>query len=372
MSPELTSVTMALTYYAPYVSGLTEAARVVAECLVQRGIRVYVATTRHDDELPAVERVNGVEVHRAPVLARVGKGTVSPGFVPLVRRLARRSDVLNAHLPLLEAGLLTARRSTVPMVTTYQCDVALPPGVLNQAQVRLIDASSRRTLTRSAAVGVSSNDYAKCSRLWDAMAGRTVEISPPCTARPLGVPSYRRGPGMHVGFLGRLVEEKGVEHLVDGFLALNDPDARLLIGGDYENVAGGSIVQRIRARAAGDPRIELLGFLPDARLADFYASLDVFVLPSVNSLEAFGIVQVEAMMAGVPVVASDRPGVRTPVRRTGFGAVVPAADPAAIARALPGAAAIADRAAGAARATAAYGVEATVDAYLEAFRSSLG
>lgn len=368
MPTDLPRVTMALTYYAPYVSGLTEAARIVAEELVSRGVSVRVATTRHDPTLPAVEEVNGVEVHRAPVVARLGKGTVSPAFPGLVRRLTRDADVLNLHLPLLEAGLLARLAGPVPVVTTYQCDVDLPAGAVNALQVRAVDASSRAAMRRSAAVAVSSADYAHESRLWGAMDGRTVEISPPCLTRTGGQPSFRRGPGMHVGFLGRLVAEKGVEHLVDGFMALDDPDSRLLVAGDYEKVAGGSVVDRIRARAAGDPRITLLGFLPDSALADFYASLDVFVLPSVNSLEAFGIVQVEAMMAGVPVVASDRPGVRTPVQRTGFGQVVPPGDAGAIARALPEVAALPDRAAGAARAAAVYGASSTADAYLETFR----
>ncbi len=56
-------------------------------------------------------------------------------------------------------------------------------------------------------------------------------------------------------------------------------------------------------------------------MAEFYASLDVFTLPSINSLESFGMVQVEAMLCGTPVIASDLPGVRTIVQRTGMGLI---------------------------------------------------
>jgi glycosyltransferase involved in cell wall biosynthesis len=175
---------------------------------------------------------------------------------------------------------------------------------------------------------------------------------------------------MHVGFVGRIVEEKGLEFLVDGFRQLEDPDARLLVAGDYEKVAGGSVVERVRRVAGEDPRVRLLGFLPDESLPDLYASLDVFALPSVNSFEAFGIVQVEAMMTGVPSLASDLPGVRTPVRRTGFGTIVPPRDPAAIHRALrdlqespP------DRQAGAAATREWYGAESTIREYDELFAS---
>jgi glycosyltransferase involved in cell wall biosynthesis len=122
------------------------------------------------------------------------------------------------------------------------------------------------------------------------------------------------------------------------------------------------VVERVREAMTGDGRIRLLGFLPEEQLADFYASLDVFVLPSVNPLDAFGIVQVEAMLAGVPVIASDRPGVSVPVRDTGFGALVPAADPVALRAAIATIPQTEFGGAGA-RARSRYSVAATVDAY---------
>jgi glycosyltransferase involved in cell wall biosynthesis len=214
----------------------------------------------------------------------------------------------------------------------------------------------------------SSDDYASNSRVWAAMAGRTWPISPPCQLREGGQPRFRRTSGQHVGFLGRIVEEKGLEFLVEGFLRQAGEDDRLLIGGDYAKVAGGSVIDAVRRSAEGDPRVEFLGFLPDDALDDFYASLDVFALPSVNSLEAFGIVQVEAMMVGVPSMASDIPGVRTPVQSTGFGEIVPPRDPGGVARALTSlAAADLDREAGGQRTRDVYGVSRTLAAYEDLF-----
>jgi glycosyltransferase involved in cell wall biosynthesis len=107
----------------------------------------------------------------------------------------------------------------------------------------------------------------------------------------------------------------------------------------------------------------MLGFVPDESIADFYASLDVFALPSVNAFEAFGIVQVEAMMAGVPALASDLPGVRTPVAETGFGVVVPVADVDGIARGLSRLVTEKPDPEGAARARKRYALSAVLDAY---------
>ncbi|MEJ2886627.1 glycosyltransferase family 4 protein [Actinomycetospora aeridis] len=366
-SDDANDVLIVLTYYWPYVSGLTNVARDVAEGLAARGWRVCVVTSKHDPALPTHDERNGVRIVRAPVLARVGKGTIGINLTRMAVREMRRSRVVNLHLPLIEAGVLS-RLSPVPVVSTYHCDVTLPPGVVNDLQRRAIDRASAGALRRSVTTVVSSEDYARHSRLWPVIHPTMAAIPPPCLPRGAGRPTFRDGSGFHVGFLGRLVEEKGVEHLVDAFRALDDPDARLLVGGDYLGVAGGSVVDRIRRHAGDDPRISLLGFLPDEDLDDFYASLDAFALPSVNAFEAFGIVQVVAMRAGVPALVSDLPGVRTVVSTTGFGEVVPPGDVVELTAALRRTRdAPPDADAGRAAADEHYGVDAVLDAYEAVF-----
>ncbi len=377
---------MGLTYYAPYVSGLTNAARDVAEGLVRRGRSVTVVATRHDDDLPVDEVVNGVRVLRAPVVARLGKGTIAPLLPVWLAAVARGAGVVNLHLPLLEAGVLAtaARAVGTPVVLTYQCDVDLPPGAAGSVQKVVVDASSRVAMRAATTVVTTSLDYAEHSRLHASMRGKVEGVPAPCHDRSGGQPRYRDGDGFHVGFLGRIVEEKGVPWLVEGFRALADPDARLIIAGDFAKIAGGSVIDRVREAIGGDDRIRVLGFVPDEAVNDLYASIDAFALPSVNAFEAFGIVQVEAMMLGVPALASDLPGVRVPVEKVGRGpgdgVVVARKDAAAVTRGLEQlrdahAAGTVDRQALAARAREHYGVERSVDAYeriLDAARRSPG
>jgi glycosyltransferase involved in cell wall biosynthesis len=352
-----------LTYYTPYVSGLTNMARDLAEGLAARGRRVSVVTSRFDPALPRAEEINGVRVLRAPVLARLGRGVVSPELVRLARATIARAAVGSLQLPMLEAGAIAAGLRT-PLIATYHCDVTLPPGLVNTVQRTVVDASNRSAMRRSAIVAVTSEDYARNSRMWSAIEPGMAIVAPPCPPPPAGEPSYRETDGLHVGFLGRIVREKGLEYLVRGFRALPDEDARLLIGGDFTHVAGGSVVEQVRAAIGDDPRIRLLGFVPEERIGDFYSSLDVFTLPSVNAFEAFGIVQAVAMLAGVPVLSSDIPGVRQPVAQTGFGTVVPPADPEAITRALLGLQSDPpDRVAGQRAAHGAFSVPAVLDAY---------
>jgi len=234
---------------------------------------------------------------------------------------------------MLEAGPI-ARTAASPTVLTYHCDVSLPSGFINGLQRQAIDASSRLAMRAARQVVVTSQDYAQHSRLSRSIVEKLTTIPPPCHEYPAGEPTFRRTEGLHVGFLGRIVEEKGLEFLVEAFRRLRDPDARLLIGGEFSKVAGQSVVQRVREQIGDDSRIELLGFIEADRLADFYASIDIFALPSINAFEAFGIVQVEAMMAGVPVVASDLPGVRVPVKETGMGEIAVPTDADSIEKAI--------------------------------------
>ncbi len=324
-------IVMAVNYYAPYVSGLTDTARLVAESLAASGHRVVVVCCRHDSSLPVRETLNGVEVVRTRVIGRIGKGLISPAFIFQAIRHGRRSRVVNLHMPMIESGAIALGVRGIRLVLTYQCDISLPRGFINSLQTWVMDASNALAMAMADVIVPSSADYARFSRLKRAMREeKLVPISPPSRLQEGGSPKFRVGPGLHVGFLGRIVEEKGVEFLVDGFRALDDPNARLLIAGDFSTVAGGSVIDKVRRHIEGDPRIVLLGFLADSELADFYASIDIFALPSINSFEAFGIVQVEAMRVGVAALASNLPGVRTPVQNTGFGVIVEPRDASAI------------------------------------------
>ena len=80
--------------------------------------------------------------------------------------------------------------------------------------------------------------------------------------------------------------------------------------------------------------MRILGSLPDSDIPNFYASIDAFVLPSTNRLEAFGIAQAEALLCDIPVIATDLPGVRTLVRQFGHGVVIPPSDVRALSVAL--------------------------------------
>lgn len=323
-------LTVGLSYYTPYVSGLTDSAQRLNEALVERGWDVQVITTRYDDTLARHAVINGVGIRRCRRLFTVGKAAISPTFPVGLAREMRQSDVSLLHLPLPEAGFVAPTAPRGSLAVLYHCD----PGSLRVPGEALVlsalDRSHRRAAERATLNITTSTDYRDHSRLADVLSTNSIIIPPPCVDRGVGTPRFREGSGPHIGFLGRIVPEKGVEYLVAAFRQLEDPNARLLIAGAFDDVAGGSAIRSVSQAVAGDPRVRFLGHLPEERLVDFYASLDAFVLPSVDSFEAFGIVQVEALMAGVPVVVSDLPGVRGVAPSLGAGASFPRRDASAL------------------------------------------
>ncbi|MFD7137637.1 glycosyltransferase family 4 protein [Streptomyces sp. NPDC059894] len=372
LQPDRFDVTVMLDYYAPYVSGLTEAARLTAEGLAARGWRIAVVCAQHDPALPRHEVVNGVHVFRAPVLARISRGFISPALPLLARRLAARSDIVHMHLPNPEAALIAALKGHARLVVTYHIDVFLPDSPVNRFGMRAVDEVCKAAVRRADLVITNSEDQARGSRIWPTIRRRRLAPIPsPCVDRNGGAPRLRDGDGLHIGFMGRITVDKGIEYLIRAFRSLDDPRARLLIAGDYTTVAGGSNIDELRREAAGDPRIRFTGLLRGDAVRDFYASIDVFALPSIS--ESFGIVQVEAMMAGIPPVSTNLSGSRFPVEATGFGRLVPPRDPAALREALLDLAALPeeDRQAGKETATKLFGGEAFLDAHEEAFRRVL-
>jgi glycosyltransferase involved in cell wall biosynthesis len=138
----------------------------------------------------------------------------------------------------------------------------------------------------------------------------------------------------------RFASEKGVEVLLNAMPHILEqfPDAQVWFAGPYENIMGeeayfqrlAATIQTLQRQGAW----KFMGSLDPAQMAAFYPNIDVLVIPSLNSTEAFGLVQIEAMINGAPSIAADLPGVRQPVKRHGMGKVVPIGDSQALAQAV--------------------------------------
>lgn len=344
MSPSLERkrVLIVLNYFYPYVSGVSEYARSLAEDL-SHSHDVTVLTGQHETSLPEEETIDGYKIVRAPILFRLDKGYVSPAFISRFRVLQAAADYVNLHLPMLESALLTLL-SQRPVLLTYQCDMAYEGGIVSKLAVWCVRRSCDIALQRADHVATLSYDYAHSSPFLRDRMDKTTEVWPPnrfkahATAvfSSLGdKPSEEPHEVFKIGFVGRFVREKGIDVLLSAVELISDIPLKLMLVGDISSVAGGSIYNEISGKVAslGD-KVELLGKLNDDALALFYQEIDIIALPSVNRFEAFGMVQVEAMGFGAIPVASDMPGVRATVKTVGIGALAKAGNAEALAMAL--------------------------------------
>ena len=274
-----------------------------------------------------------MRVVRAPVLARIGKALVAPALLRAARRELRQADVFHLHAPLAPAAPLAAIASSagVPFIVTYHCDLRTPAGIGQRLVESIARGSQNFALDRAARVVTYTEDYARNTEPLSERPERVGWILPPVpdpTPSALDREGARKRYGIRGGpvllFLGRFAEEKGLPVLLSAFEILRraHPEAALVLAGEKDAVPGEKVGERL-APLLADPSsgIVATGLVPPDRVAELFAAADVLVLPSLNSTESFGLVQVEAMLCGVPSVASDLPGVRQPVRITGMGEI---------------------------------------------------
>jgi glycosyltransferase involved in cell wall biosynthesis len=339
-----------LTYYRPHTSGLTIYAERLARAFVARGHQVTVMTTQFERALAREENMDGVRVVRVPVAARVSKGVLAPTFGFVATKLVARHDVVQIHLPQFDAPgvALRARFFHKPAVLTYHCDLRLPGGAFNRMVNAVVHFQNHLAGKLADHIVTYTADYARHSPYLGRYSSKLTPVLPPVelpTPAPGAVEAFahRHRTGERrpvIGMAARLAADKGVEVLLDALPAVlaKYPRAQVLFAGEYENVLGeqayaAAVMPRIRQYEESG-HWTCLGNLDPTEMAAFYPNLNVLTVPSLNSTEAFGLVQIEAMLQGVPCVTADLPGVRQPVRMHGMGQIVPVADAPALGNAL--------------------------------------
>jgi rhamnosyl/mannosyltransferase len=324
-------------YYWPFRGGLENVTRMLAEGAAERGNKVAVLV---HGEARGDDRIDGVQIRRAWAPLRWLYTPLAP-FMPYeIWRMSRRlePEVIHIHLPNLSAFclFLCPRTWRRPWILHWHADVVFGK---SERLARFVYRCFYRPwewllLHRAAAVIVTSPNYLASSLALQSFRPkcRVIPLACPPAARPDGEPREWPAGSLRVLMVGRLTAYKGHSVLLEAIarLAELDTDVALVL------VGGGEEEARIRQSLATPPllgRVCLVGSADEAELAALYESCDLLCLPSLDRAEAFGLVLLEAMSHGKPVVASDLQG-------SGMGWVVeegvngwkfPAGDSAALA-----------------------------------------
>ncbi len=309
-------VALVAPYFLPHIGGVESHVLALARELCRKGHGVQVFTSRHAD-LKEFDSVGGIPVRRVPVSSMLFDTPLTPKLMAALQ--GDKWDIIHAHSPPPMSSYYAARAATkagVPLVYTHHCDPEIPSLLGRTVSWVYYRTLLSYTLRHAARIIVYTESYAATSyALW----------KHPTAHVPTGLDLSRFGPqndgaavrkkhGLGgkkvVLFVGRLAAHKGIQTLIEAS-AMTGPEVRYLMVGPGEFPAGWS--RRIRQLKVED-RFVLAGKVAEAELPAYYSACDLLVLPSVSRLEAFGLVLVEAMASGKPVVASDLPGVREVVR----------------------------------------------------------
>ena len=274
------------------------------------------------------ERIDDVDVVRAGAIGRAHSVPLCPSYPWHLWR--EPADCLVLHEPNPVAGTSVFLRTPAPHLVIWHHSDLVRPWWARHTYGRI----QRALYHRADCVIVSSPNLAAESAL--VASARRVAVIPfgvPIDRyRTLDAPRRARAeamaastPGPRVLFVGRLVYYKGVDVLLRAMT--RSPGTLVLVG-------EGPLEGELRALADGlglRERVVFAGRVPDEDLPAYYRTADVFVLPSVARTEAFGVVQVEAMAAGLPVVSTNLPTGVPWVNQDGVsGLVVPPSDPRAL------------------------------------------
>ncbi len=339
-------ILVALTYYRPHVSGLTIYVERLSRALARRGHAVTVLTSHYEPSLPLEELMGGVRIVRAPVLARVSKGVIMPTLGFLATKYVWQNDALSLHLPQLDAsGIATrARLFNKPSILTYHSDLLLPPSFVNRVASAVVNASNHAAARLCGLISAYTEDFAKHSPYLSKYLHKVRVIAPPVEIPEPDeedVSAFVERYGLKgetvIGVAGRFAAEKGIEYLLGALprIMQKHPKVTVVHAGPREAIGESAYLRKL------EPLLEKyrnhyvhVGTLNPKQMAAFFRACHITALPSINSTETFGLVQIESMMCGTPVVASDLPGVRQPTTMTGMGRTVPICNSDALAEAI--------------------------------------
>ena len=313
--------------YFPVQGGIENHIKLLAEAQAARGHPVSVLVASRDRRTH-VETINGVRVIFAARLATISSAPISPAMFALLRR--EQPDIVHLHFPYPwgeAANYFVGRAHKV--VLTYHSDI------IRQRYLRVAYAPlMRRVFARVDAIIATSPNYMTSSPVLSRWKEKCVVIplaidpTPFEIAAPHSSLAIRHSPLLLS--VGHLRYYKGLNYLL---AALRDlPPARLVVVGKGPMQNAWCALARNLGVAS---RVTFAGEVADADLPSYYAACDVFVLPSSERSEAFGLVQLEAMAAGKPVVCTELGTGTSFVNVDGeTGLVVPARDPHALAAAI--------------------------------------
>ena len=318
-------------YYYPSVGGMETYVRQLCSGIPKNGIVPSILTLNNIASIEtAWERVDEIPVRRVACQLRLFSQPVSLSFEAEMRDLILETDLVHLHSPFPNAEMLYKHISK-PLVVTWCVD---PANTRWKKLFPLFRPSLIRVLEMARKIVLIGPNLLENSPTLQPYQHK-------CDVIPLAyshVKGYDSRPTVRnlnqarptILFVGKLRKYKGVEYLIRALQYI--PEVLLRVVGNGEELSN---LRQLTNKLGIDSRVTFLENVPNEHLPVEYKNANLFVLPSIDASEAFGIVQAEAMSYGLPVINTDLPSSVPFVSLNGVtGITVPPGDPVALAAAI--------------------------------------
>jgi rhamnosyl/mannosyltransferase len=290
-------------YYYPSLGGMETYVRQLCNRMPEFGVEPSILTLNHITRIQtASEKVEGVPVRRVACQFKFFSQPISFSFAKEMKRLVSEVDLVHLHSPFPNAEVFN-QHITKPLVLTWSADPVntrwkqLFP-FFRPSLVRVLEKASKIILIGPNLLenSPSLHPYQHKCEIIPLAYTKINGSEPEATSRK------RDHAHPTILFVGKLRKYKGVEYLIRSLQHI--PDALLRVVGNGEELSN---LRQLTSKLGLDTRVTFLLNISNQKLPVEYANADIFVLPSINASEAFGIVQTEAMAFGLPVINTQLP-----------------------------------------------------------------
>ena len=325
--------------FYPFIGGVENYVYYLSRELVKLGHKITVVCA-NEPLSKENEVVDGVKVKRLPYLGRIANTNITLG---LPFALSREDyDIIHTHIPTpwsADWSVISSKFKNKPLVVTYHNDI-IGDGAVEYIARFYNSTALKMLLRRADKIIITQPSYLKSSpHLMDYQ--NKIEVIPGGVDVDKFHPEIdsfeEHEKGNTIFFLSLLDEfhrYKGLDYLLKAAKLVKNEiaDVKLIVGGK------GVLMDHYKKMVVSmglEGNVKFAGFIADENIADYYSRANVFVLPSISSLqEGFGIVALEALACGTPVITTDIVGVADDLAEVGGGIVVPPKNPDELALAI--------------------------------------
>ena len=308
-------------FYPPYFGGIEKVSFDLVEGINDSENTVDVLCSNHEKNGHHFSDET-YQIYRVKTIGILAATPISIGFASLLKRIQNEYDIIHVHLPNPLANLAVfLTRPKCKIILHWHSDI-----VKQKILLKLYSPLQNWLLKRADKIVATSPNYINGSKYLQKFIAKTNFIPLGIDVSELKVQSsvvariHEEYEGKKIVFsLGRLIYYKGFEYLIEAAKLL-DSETVILIGGVGKLQV--QLQQLIIVNKLQD-RVKLLGKIPFKELGAYYKACDLYCMPSIEKSEAFGVVQIEAMAFGKPIVSTNILGSGVPwVNKDGYSGKV--------------------------------------------------